>query len=489
MSAETAGALARRIARTLELDRAARAIEYEDAWWTWGQVADVANAVAAAVPGPGAPLGVVLRNSPWHVGVLLGVLLADACAVTINPSLGPERLRTEIGELALAGLAGTEADLDAIGADFGVRLTPAAIPAAPPAVPPGAVPRPGVAVRMLTSGTTGPPQRVDLGADTLLRTFEGAKHYESRRSREPALRGGVAIVSAPLIHVGGLFRVLQCVLDGRSFVLLPRFEVAAWAAAVRRYRPKTASLVPAALRMVLDSDLTRDDLSSLLSVVSGTAPLDVADQDAFTERFGVPVLRSYGATEFGGGVAGWNLADHREFAAAKRGSVGRAHAGCGLRVIDPDGAELPAGEVGVLEVRPAQHGAGADWMRTADLARIDSDGFLYIVGRADQTIVRGGFKIHPEHVKSVLERHPAVSAAAVLGVPDARLGAVPVAVVEPRPGHALDHETLLAHAGGELARYELPARVRFVASLPRTPSGKVDLAAARALAEPGEGTG
>jgi acyl-CoA synthetase (AMP-forming)/AMP-acid ligase II len=128
-------------------------------------------------------------------------------------------------------------------------------------------------------------------------------------------------------------------------------------------------------------------------------------------------------------------------------------------------------------------------MRTADLARIDADGFLYIVGRADQTIVRGGFKIHPEHVKAVLERHPAVSAAAVLGVPDARLGAVPVAVVEPLPGRALDRETLLAHAGGHLARYELPVRVRFVDSLPRTVSGKVDLSAARALAEPEESAG
>jgi acyl-coenzyme A synthetase/AMP-(fatty) acid ligase len=242
--------------------------------------------------------------------------------------------------------------------------------------------------------------------------------------------------------------------------------------------------------MVLESDLTREDLSSLLSVVSGTAPLDPADAEAFTERFGVPVLTSYAATEFGGGVAGWNLADYRRYSASKRGSVGRAHPGCGLRVVTPEGRELPADEIGLLEVRPAQFGDDAPWVRTTDLARIDPDGFLWIVGRADQAIIRGGFKVHPDQVRSVLERHPAVRAAAVLGVPDARLGAVPAAVVELRAGHSLEVDELLAHADGSLARYEVPVHVRFVDALPRTESGKVDLSATRELlAEPVEDSG
>ncbi|TDC90234.1 AMP-binding protein [Actinomadura sp. 7K507] len=457
-------ALSGGLGRTLRIDPAAPAIEFEDAWWSWGDVARIAESAAASVPRPGAPVGVILRNTPWHAGALLGVLIADGCVVTINPGLG--RAPAEVGELNLAGLVGTDADLEAFG-------RPVTDPAAPA--------RPGVAVRMLTSGTTGPPKRVDITADTLTRTMEGAKHYESGRRPEPVLRHGVAIVNSPLVHIGGLFRVVQCVLDGRSFVLLPRFEVGAWAGAVRRHRPKTASLVPAALRMVLDSDLTREDLSGLLSVVSGTAPLDPADADAFTERFGVPVLTSYAATEFGGGVAGWTLADHRRYWTAKRGSAGRAHPGCGLRVVSPEGEELPVDEAGLLEVRPAQFGADAPWVRTTDLARIDGDGFLWIVGRADQTIIRGGFKVQPDHVRSVLERHPAVRSAVVLGVPDARLGEVPVAVIESRPGHAPHREELLAHAAEALARYELPTEVTFVDALPRTPSGKVDLPAARAL--------
>ena len=187
--------------------------------------------------------------------------------------------------------------------------------------------------------------------------------------------------------------------------------------------------------MVLEADVDPADLSSLRSVVSGTAPLDPDDADAFTERYGIPVLISYGATEFGGGVAGWNLADHREFWATKRGSVGRAHAGCELRIVDAS-----SGDVARRGHRGPARGAGEparrrrDWVRTTDLARIDGDGFLWILGRADQAIIRGGFKVLPEVVRTALERHPDVRGAAVIGRTDRRLGAVPVAAVELRPG-------------------------------------------------------
>ena len=126
-----------------------------------------------------------------------------------------------------------------------------------------------------------------------------------------------------MVHIGGVFRVLQCVCEARPFALLDRFELDQWAEAVRRHRPRAVSLVPAALRMVLHSDLTRDDLASIRAVTSGTAPLSADDADAFTEKFGIPVLTSYAATEFGGGVAGWTLADYQKYWHDKRGSVGR----------------------------------------------------------------------------------------------------------------------------------------------------------------------
>jgi acyl-coenzyme A synthetase/AMP-(fatty) acid ligase len=235
--------------------------------------------------------------------------------------------------------------------------------------------------------------------------------------------------------------------------------------------------------MVLEADVDPADLRSLRSVISGTAPLSPDDADAFMAKYGIPVLGAYAATEFGGGVAGWNLADHQRFWSAKRGSVGRAHAGCALRVVAPDdGRVLGPGAEGLLEVRAAQLGEDAPWIRTTDLARIDADGFLWIVGRADHVIIRGGFKVHPDHVRAALERHPGVRGAAVVGRTDARLGAVPVAAVELRHDREpVTADDLLTHAAATLAGYELPAEIRIVDALPRTPSAKVDLAAVSIL--------
>jgi acyl-CoA synthetase (AMP-forming)/AMP-acid ligase II len=481
--------LSERIAAVLALDPDAPAIEFAGVWRTWGELGATVGAVAAAVPRFGAPVGVVLRNRPAHVGMLLGVLRAGGCAVAINPERGVERVGDDIARLDLPYLAGAGDDLrrfvgsTARAATLVVDDLGGAVTMTPGEGPGGHPDRPGVAVRMLTSGTTGPPKRVDLTYKMLERVLVGAKHYESAPELDLRLRSGVAIVNSPLVHLGGVFRVLQCVNDGRSFALLERFTVNAWVDAVRRHRPRTASLVPTGLRMVLEAGVDPADLASIRSVVSGTAPLSPDDADAFTARYGIPVLVSYAATEFGGGVAGWNLADHERFWSTKRGSVGRAHAGCELRVVDPgDGRALGPGEEGLLEVKAAQLGDDCPWTRTTDLARIDADGFLWIVGRADQAIVRGGFKVHPDDVRAALEGHPRVRAAAVVGLPDPRLGAVPVAAVELRPGPgAVAPSDLAAHASAVLARYEVPVEIRIVVELPRTSSAKVDLAAVRRL--------
>jgi long-chain acyl-CoA synthetase len=486
--------LAERLAAVMALDPEAPALEFAGRWWTWGDVsataAEIDRLFAAVGLGAGAPVGLMLRNRPAALGAFLGLLRAGACVVTVNPMLGGERLRADVPTLGLPLLIGEPDDLELL---FEKEVLPATargalghlggpieLAAAPGGTPTG-VSAPGVAVRMLTSGTTGTPKRIDLRYEMLELVMRGAKHYETGTGTDLRLRSGVVIVNAPLVHVSGVFRALQAVLDGRRIALLERFTVDGWVDAVRRHRPKTVSLVPTALRMVLDAEVDRELFETVRSVISGTAPLDPELADAFTERFGVPVLVSYGATEFGGGVAGWNLADRERFGAAKRGSVGRAHAGCDLRIVDPErGAELPVDEVGLLEVRAAQLGT-TEWVRTTDLARLDADGFLWIVGRADQTILRGGYKVQPEVVRAALERDPGVVEAAVVGVPDPRLGAVPVAAVECRPGYEIDERSLLAGAGEYLAPYEMPVAISFVDELPRTASGKADLAAVRAL--------
>jgi acyl-CoA synthetase (AMP-forming)/AMP-acid ligase II len=480
--------LSRRIDDALALQAESGAIEFDRHWVSRGRLRDLTRGIGALVAAHTAErpaqVGVLLRNRPVHVAALLGVLMSESTVVVINPSRGDERTRSDITALGLPVVIGEPADLSALvdpaphttlvelcGMEAEPRVTAAENAGATSGT------RPGIAVRMLTSGTTGPPKRVDLGYDMLAHSVIGADFETADAPTAP--RGGVAIVNSPLVHIGGVFRVLSCIAEARPFVLLERFDLDRWADAVRRHRPRAASLVPAALRMVLHSDLRREDLDSLQVVTSGTAPLSADDADAFTERFGVPVLTSYAATEFGGGVAGWTLADHRQFWAAKRGSVGRANPGAQLRVVGDDGTPVPPGDPGVLEVRPAQLGPGADWVRTTDLARIDTDGFLWILGRADQAIIRGGFKVMPDDVRTALESHPDVAGATVVGRPDDRLGETPVAMVELRDRRGIDAAALTRYLSDRLARYEIPTEIAVVDSIPRTPSGKADLGAVR----------
>ena len=477
-------ALSERIESIPKVDPDAPAIEFDGRWYTWGHLDATISSISELVPEPGTQVGIILRNRPAHVGALLGVLRAGGCVVTINPHRGRARTQEDIARLGLGVIVGNEDDLCELVVAPGVRTTvclreigEAPVVSVDQQLVADTPLMRGVAIRMLTSGTTGAPKRVELGFDLLERVLQGAKYYERDKAANLRLRSGVTIVNSPLVHLGGVFRTLQCVNDGRAFCLLERFSVAGWYDAVRRHRPQTASLVPAALRMVLEADLDPGELSSLRSVVCGTAPLDPNDADAFFERYGIPVLVSYAATEFGGGVAGWNLADHEEFWATKRGSAGRAHPGCELRVVnEAEGAALGADQEGLLEVKAAQLG-GQEWIRTTDLARIDSDGFLWILGRADQAIIRGGFKVLPDVVQRALERHPDVRGATVMGRSDPRLGAVPVAAVELRPGATTTEAALREHAAALLAPYEVPVHIEVMNEIPRTDSGKVDLVA------------
>ncbi len=474
--------LSQRIADVLDLQPGANAIEYDGRWLSWGQVGDAARRIGSLTVGHSAnpQIGMLLRNRPGQVAAFLGVLLAGGTVVTINPSRGDHRTRADIAALRLPLIIGEPDDLTTLVTTGAPTVSISSLlddVAGPVRYSAGSAPRPGVAVRMLTSGTTGPPKRVDLSYDMLARSVMGP---EPDRAPAPTeLRRGVAIVNSPLVHIGGVFRVLQCIAEARPFVLLERFELNAWAEAVRKHRPRTVSLVPAALRTVLHSDLPRADLESIRAVTCGTAPLSAEDADAFTEKYGIPVLTSYAATEFGGGVAGWTLADYQQYWRAKRGSAGRANAGAQLRVVDDDGAALGPDQVGLLEVKPGQLGPSAEWMRTTDMARIDADGFVWIVGRADQAIIRGGFKVMPDDVRTALEGHPAVAGAAVVGRSDARLGETPVAMVELRESASADAAELADYLRKRLARYEIPTDIAIVGAIPRTPSGKADLSAIR----------
>ncbi|SHN39984.1 Acyl-CoA synthetase (AMP-forming)/AMP-acid ligase II [Cryptosporangium aurantiacum] len=463
----------------------AEAIEFEGRWWTWAAirsaVAGIAAELRAAGLGPAGRVGVVLENRPEHVCAVLAILTSDRCLVTMSPLQPPERLAADIGRSTVPILIASPDVLarpgvqDAAAAsglvlrlDSGGRIERAA--GAMPAEP---VPSPGTAVEMLTSGTTGPPKRVRLSDRQL---DAGMVSGGQAPPADKLLRSGVSLVHTPLVHIGGLWGILATLYVGRRAVLFPRWVLETWVSAIEKYRPRASGLVPAALRTVIDADVPREKLSSLKAITSGTAPCPPEVADKFQNMYGIRVLTTYGATEFAGAVAGWTLPLNVEWWDRKKGSAGRAFPGAQLRVVSPDsGEELPAGTVGILEIRSAQAPGGAGhWQRTSDLAEIDEDGFLWIRGRADDAIIRGGFKIHPDAVKTVLERHPAVLEAAVAGKPDRRLGQVPVAAVELRVGaRPPDPAELIALCRQHLIPYEVPTEVLVVEQLPRGPSMKV----------------
>lgn len=484
--------IAQRIERGWTAAPAAPALWFDGAQYTWRELEASARAlhVAAQRCGivGGARVALLLRNQPGIAAAALGVLVSGRTLVAVNalqpgPALAAELraldadavvgLRADLAEthvaaeLARARGACLEVSTDVLGPVFTHRIGSGTEHRVAPAQ---------TVLEMLTSGTTGAPKRIPVSGHALEAALVAGMRDASDRDGEPTAKSSPSLVAGPLVHVSGLFALLHSVCEARPLILLERFAVDPWVKAVREHRLRFASLPPTAMRMVLEAGVPRADLASLIAVRAGTAPLPPDVQRAFEERYGMPVLVQYGATEWMGGVAGWTIEDHRRFGRDKLGSVGRALRGVELRVVAPDSRRaLTPGEEGILEVRaPGRSEAAAGWVTTTDLASIDADGFLFIHGRTDEVIIRGGFKISPATVVAVLRTHPAVADAAVVGVPDARLGAVPVAVIERRgAGAAPTADELEELCRAALPSYQVPVRYVVVDALPRTPSLKV----------------
>ena len=437
----------------MALDPDRTQIDFEGVDYSWRHIAENVRAIEVALDMMGLPedarVGVMLRNRPGHVAAAAAVLSTDRCLVTLNPILPDAMLFADVETLGLPVVIADATDLARPGLGEALTRAGSAIIEIGPRLEGVRVVQrdiraaiqtsPGVAIEMLTSGTTGTPKRVPLSRDAFDASFRGFAKYERGKSFDdpPRLGSGVTMVVNPLTHIGGIYGCIGALMAGRKIALLEKFSVDAWLDAVRRHRPAVASAVPSAVRMLLDADVDPADLSSLKSLISGTAPLAPELVDAFYARYGIPICSNYGATEFAGAIAGWTIDDFHQHWAEKRGAVGRVHANMEARVVDPDsGAELPHGTEGLLELKGEQLGNDLIWLRTTDRAVLDEDGFLFIKGRADNAIIRGGFKIHPDDVVRALSDHPAIREAAVVGVPDDRLGAVPAAAIILKEGAA-----------------------------------------------------
>ena len=476
---------ARSIGETIAAKQGKQALAFAGEWRSWDWVRNICAAANDAA-GAARNVALVARNRPQHVAVMAGNLAARRSTTMIHAAQSAEALARSIralncaaifadaqdwSEQALAAAAEIGASAIAIEDRFGgVSI----VQQGSPRDQQGA--SAGFAFSLLSSGTTGAPKNIPVSWETLnAAAGDAATTYAGSASAEAPI-----LMLHPLGNIAGLSYVVPSLVRGQPIVLIEKFDAREWALAVRNYRPVRSALPPAALRMVLDAQIDPSDLVSLTLVAVGGAKLEPELQIAFEARYNIPVLTAYGATEFGGVIATWPLGDYQRLGKSKRGSCGRAVANVEIRIVDSvSGMPLPPGEPGLLEAQVGR--IGPDWIRTNDLASLDSDGFLYAHGRADGAINRGGFKIVPEVVVRALARHPAVSEAAVIGISDDRLGEIPAAAVELVCGQSASGEELREWLRGELLAYQVPVRIIIVAALPRNQSMKVSLAEVRAL--------
>lgn len=471
-------------------------IQYEGRWYSGEEITAYGRAIADALReagvADGAPVGLVVRNRLPHAAAIIGCLAAGRPVSMIYSFQSPESIGRDIEQLRLSAVVADVEDWTqpvitaaerAGSAGVAISLRSPTVTAVAgldrrDAGRAHAEAEPDVALQILTSGTTGPPKRQSIRTDVLRRTvFSVTSGEQAPADAPPELAywqfGGI-----------GVCQLIAGVYNGRRIVMLERFSVEGYVAAIKKHRIPRSGVQPAVIRMLLDADVAKEDLASLEFLISASGPLDPETRDEFEARYGIPIVLAYGATEFAGSLCAWTPEMQAEFGASKRNSVGRALPDTELRVVDPEtGAELAPGEQGLLEAKVAP--IGPDWIRTTDIASIDADGFVTLHGRADGAINRGGFKVLPENVRRVLISHPAVKDACVVGVPDKRLGQVPFAAIEVADATAAPSEEELAElVRAQLPVYNVPVAFIVVDELPRNPALKVSLPAIAALYQP-----
>lgn len=468
-------------------------IEFEGRWYSGAEITEYGTAIADVLDDAGvaerAPVGLVVRNRLPHAAVIIGSLAAGRPVSMIYSFQSAEAIARDIEKLALSAIVADIEDwappvIDAAkrsgSAGVAISLTPPTVTAVD-----GlghrdesrrhAEAEPAVALQILTSGTTGPPKRQEIKTSVLERTvFSVTSGEKAPPDAPPELAywqmGGI-----------GVCQLVAGVHNARRIVMLERFSVDGFVGAIKKHGIKRSGVQPAVIRMLLDADVPKEDLASLDFLISASGPLDPETRDEFEQHFDIPVRLAYGATEFAGSLCAWRPDDIDAYGDSKRDSVGKPLPDTKVRVVDPDnGAELPLGEHGLLEAKVAP--ISPDWIRTTDIASVDTEGFVYLHGRADGAINRGGFKILPETVRRVLISHPAVRDACVVGVADQRLGQVPFAAIEVMPGMTPPSpDELKEVVRQQLPVYNVPVAFVVVDHLPRNPALKVSLPAVAAL--------
>jgi long-chain acyl-CoA synthetase len=479
------------------------------------------NAAAAQLAGALAALGIAAGdhvalscpNVPWFPIAYFGILKAGAVVVPLNVLLKPREIAYHLKdgqakaflvfegtpELPMAQMA--RAGCDEAGCEHLVVMT--ADPAAPSPVPNartltqlmrGHPPRfetrrrrpSDTAVILYTSGTTGHPKGAELThANMLLNAI--AAHDMLIPGRKGGFEQDVALITLPLFHsTAQTCQMNSGLYGGFRLVLLPRFDPATVLKTIVDQAVAFWIGVPTMYWALLDYaasaavDVT--EIGKHLRIcISGGAPMPVEVMRRFESTFGVRVLEGYGLSETAPVVAFNQLQKP-----SKPGTVGLPIFGVDVRCVDDDGRPVAAGERGEVVVRgpnvmkgyfnrpeATDEATRNGWFHTGDIGVIDGDGYLSIVDRKKDMILRGGFNVYPRELEEVILTHPAVSLAAVIGVPDERLGEEVKAYIVRKPGASIAEDELLLWFREQFAAYKYPRMVEFVDSLPLGPTGKI----------------
>jgi len=511
--------LARQAERQLERHGDGDSLFFEDRWYTRGWQAEQAARFGAGLTGlgvrPGDRVVVLMANCPevlvtynaaWRAGAVVTPLiflvseeelrhaLADsgAVAVVTTPEFLPKVQAAAAGvdSVRFVVVAGADGADGAHGAHVahvagGAQVLGFAEVAA--AAPGGIVDAADddLAALLYTGGTTGRSKGVPLTHANLF--WCGSSSHSA-----PGADGLTStLMPLPLAHAYGL--LVTCVgmhaeTPQRS-ILMRWFDPAGWLKLAQQHRAQRTTLVPSMIQMLLAQPLEEADLSALVVVSSGAAPLAAEVREEFERRVpGAAVYEGYGCTESASIIASNPLGARRV------GSVGRPVPGCTVQIRDDAGQVLPVGEDGEICVQspgvlsgywqaPDATAAALrnGWFYTGDIGHLDEDGYLYVVDRKKDLIIRGGFNVYPRDVEDVLLTHPAVAQAAVVGRPDPRLGEEVVGFVALREGAEVTPDDLVAHARDRLSATKYPREVRVVPAIPLTSVGKLDRKRLRTL--------
>lgn len=475
------------------------AIEFRDDVISYGALAEQARGSATALIAAGVRSGDriiwVGKNHPACVEMLFAASLTGAVLVPVNWRLAPAEIATIIqdvrpaicfaepvyvravrdatdGTVPLVVVGGDE-DCFASWRESGARteLRPATNPDA-------------VVVQLYTSGTTGRPKGAMLSHRNLIAPKLAWADQEWYHWRPE----DASLLAVPLFHIGGIVLLLMATVAGARSVMLAEFDELEVFRAIEERKASKTFLVPAALRALIHHPAAANvDFSPLRMVLYGASPMPLPLLTEAAAKLGCDFAQVYGMTETSGVIAVLHPEVHRSLDERLLTATGQALEGVEISIRDPQGRELPTGEVGEVAIRTEGNMVGywnmpeatrdtidADgWLRSGDAGYIDFGGYLFVCDRIKDMIISGGENIYPAEVESVLTGHPAFAEVAIVGVPDDRWGEVPVAFVVARGADRPTVDEMVQWARPKLAGYKIPRRLSYLETMPRNATGKI----------------